>query len=327
MPKSALKSALKKALKKDTEGELTSSAPSKPEKLNPFGASLVAFITNETSTTPSAPTTAAATGASQAKTVSSKPAQNKDAKRPSKPNQAPATPTEAQLALATAKALAREKEKRKQKKLLLAKDHVAAQFDNIEKKLLQIATKGVVTLFNAVAKQQQEVARLRKEKLNETAESAKEAKLVKEVVKDGFLQRLRESTKQAAGTAGSSSGSGAAERDKSVKKQKTLEESSSDEEDDDEDDDEDQEMDEDDDDDDASAAAAAEEEQKALRDIGRGKAGVPKGLVGKDAAKIKAEQAKERSGKGWRAFDEDYLVKRKQTGWRHDDSEDDDEDI
>ena len=48
-------------------------------------------------------------------------------------------------------------ERKLARKYMLAKDHHAPQVDNVEKKLMRIATKGVVTLFNAVAKQQKEL--------------------------------------------------------------------------------------------------------------------------------------------------------------------------
>jgi hypothetical protein len=54
-------------------------------------------------------------------------------------------------------ALKRAKEqrtKRLRQKLLLAKDHVVPEFNEVERRLLKIATRGVVTLFNAVSQQQ-----------------------------------------------------------------------------------------------------------------------------------------------------------------------------
>jgi len=43
---------------------------------------------------------------------------------------------------------------KKQRKLLLEKDHIKAEYNEVERKLIRIATRGVVTLFNAVSKQQ-----------------------------------------------------------------------------------------------------------------------------------------------------------------------------
>mmetsp|Transcript_34253 Transcript_34253/g.55173 ORF Transcript_34253/g.55173 Transcript_34253/m.55173 type:complete len:223 (-) Transcript_34253:251-919(-) len=50
------------------------------------------------------------------------------------------------------------RKKRKLNKMLTDKEHVQPEFDHIERRLLQVATKGVVTLFNAIANQQRDDA-------------------------------------------------------------------------------------------------------------------------------------------------------------------------
>jgi len=52
------------------------------------------------------------------------------------------------------KETAEKREKRRLKRLLKTRDHTKPQFDDKEKKLTKIATRGVVALFNAVEKQQ-----------------------------------------------------------------------------------------------------------------------------------------------------------------------------
>lgn len=98
-----------------------------------------------------------------------------------------------------------EKEKKMERRLLLDKDHVRAEFNDLEKRLVRIATKGVVTLFNAVSKQQKELAAATE---LSTSNSKNKEKLVDEVVNTGFLELLKESGKAASKAASKSLGVG-----------------------------------------------------------------------------------------------------------------------
>jgi hypothetical protein len=119
-------------------------------------------------------------------------------KRLTQPQASRTTPDGAS-ALAEAKARARERSRRRQKKLLLAKDHVGAGFSELERKLLRVATKGVVTLFNVVAKQQRELQAV--EAAGDLHASSKD-KRAAAISQAGFVDMLRASTKTAAAGVG-----------------------------------------------------------------------------------------------------------------------------
>lgn len=72
--------------------------------------------------------------------------------------------------------------RRKEKKMLMAKDRIVPQFTEVERRLIRVATRGVVTLFNAVRKQQKKM---------EDAEEMKHSSVkVKDVSGDGFVKLL-----------------------------------------------------------------------------------------------------------------------------------------
>uniref|UniRef100_A0A7S4DRD1 RRP15-like protein n=2 Tax=Lotharella globosa TaxID=91324 RepID=A0A7S4DRD1_9EUKA len=86
-----------------------------------------------------------------------------------------------------------EKRKRsKVKKLLTDKEHVQPQFDHIERRLLQVATKGVVALFNAVAKHQKEATMAGFDALSITSAKTMDTK-VSSLSKDSFLDMIKRS--------------------------------------------------------------------------------------------------------------------------------------
>jgi len=89
-------------------------------------------------------------------------------------------------------------EKKKLKKLMASKDHVQPQFDDLERKLLRLATRGVVTLFNAVATQKKK----HEEEANLVQDNKKrKSSNVEHSSKDTFLEMLvpSKSQKQPAG--------------------------------------------------------------------------------------------------------------------------------
>jgi len=83
------------------------------------------------------------------------------------------------------------KKKRKIKRLLTDKEHVLPQFDHIERRLLQIATKGVVTLFNTIAKAQRDATAAEFETIE-----ARESKNFENVSKTSFLDMIKKGAKR-----------------------------------------------------------------------------------------------------------------------------------
>jgi len=91
-----------------------------------------------------------------------------------------------------------KKNENTKKKLLKERDHVTnPQFDDKERKLVKLATKGVVTLFNAISEQQRalrkhekEEERSRREKPAAISASVK----VESLSKDGFIELLKSPT-------------------------------------------------------------------------------------------------------------------------------------
>jgi hypothetical protein len=86
----------------------------------------------------------------------------------------------------------------KHKKLLLEKDHVDAQHTELEKRLIRIATKGVVTLFNAVNEQQKKIDDIQNSK---SLRADEKDKLQRRETDRGFLEILKDATRKAAGGA------------------------------------------------------------------------------------------------------------------------------
>lgn len=83
-----------------------------------------------------------------------------------------------------------QKQKEKEKDMLLEKDHVKPEFNDLEKKISRIATKGVVTLFNAVYEQQ---AKLEEIRANKTLLSHQQDQLIDSEAQQGFLDLLKQS--------------------------------------------------------------------------------------------------------------------------------------
>lgn len=96
---------------------------------------------------------------------------------------------EALKAKREAKKLKQEKRKRKlMKRQRLEKGHVLPQHDPFEKTMLKIATKGVVTLFNAVSQQQKTIS---KEEADKTKKGKEKQQALADLRGPGFLEVLK----------------------------------------------------------------------------------------------------------------------------------------
>lgn len=82
----------------------------------------------------------------------------------------------------------RRKRLRRERAAMKEKEHQLPEFDHIEKKLVKIATKGVVTLFNALSKQQAETARLEEENGAKGTKASKQE--VAKLSAKGLAQKL-----------------------------------------------------------------------------------------------------------------------------------------
>jgi len=92
----------------------------------------------------------------------------------------------------------KEKEHRKVKKVFLARDHTETpQFDDVERRLLRVATKGVVALYNAVNLQQRS--------LQQKQEEIKQTPIPETNATDSFISFLKSSTSSSSSSASSSS--------------------------------------------------------------------------------------------------------------------------
>lgn len=88
-----------------------------------------------------------------------------------------------------------QKQREKEKALLFEKDHMKPQYDDTEKQLVRIATKGVVALFQAVYDQTQKMKEInRATSLSMTARD----KLINDETQSGFLELLKQASETTA---------------------------------------------------------------------------------------------------------------------------------
>jgi hypothetical protein len=115
--------------------------------------------------------------------------------------------------------------------LFIQKDHATPQYDHLERKLIRIATRGVVTLFNAISKQQKMM-----DKANEKSTPSKSAPQTQtqtqtqgqtsttapsgELSKKGFLQLLKSSSTPSSSSSSASAPASASDKNKEQGKEK-----------------------------------------------------------------------------------------------------------
>jgi len=309
----------------------TAAAPQrKVEKLSAFGAVLGSLIKQTKTTTPAATsvpsddekqTTTAQTGTKSASAVTKgalsgpsekflKAKQKAEAEREierkrkaqglaplktadkSKTAELPPSLLEAKLRQA-------ERKRYKQRKLLLAKDHVNPEFTEHEKSLLRIATKGMVTLFNAVAQQQRKLAELAAK--SDLGPVHHEDKIVEDTATKGLAAKLREKASKVVEQKGEQQKQKQQVHEKVAQSQRSkasaLKASSST-------------LGSSDDDDSDSDNMTHSTTVPLSQRLGR-------------TQKI-SDADRQASGTGWKVFDEDYLLKKK-PGWADSDSDEDDD--
>lgn len=283
--------------------------------MNPFGAALTAFVS-----TVQPPAVAAKVIASNHASPSPSNTSSEVVPKPTTQQIAKVRPIPVEsyksgpiYSLETARAQNRaNREKRLKKQLLLAKDHVTPEFNEVEKKLVRIATKGVVALFNAVEQHQKSIRKVQSAGSLDEKAKRNEMKQVEELATDSFMKTLQEKSKQLAKEKAAKKGQGKRMGD-------------------------DHESDDSEVGSDHDFSAPTETQRAAAKkrkreesddehsdewDGGKQAAGGNLAMAS-DAEKNKRRKAEEASGKGWKVFDEGYLVNRKQKGWAHSDSEDD----
>jgi hypothetical protein len=88
-----------------------------------------------------------------------------------------------------------QKQREHEKSLLFEKDHVVPKYDDTEKQLVRIATKGVVALFQAVFDQTQKFKEIQR---NQQLSTTSRDKIINEETQSGFLELLKQASENTA---------------------------------------------------------------------------------------------------------------------------------